>query len=84
MELFLKYAAECEEMARFTRELESKATWQRMADRWRRCADVLAREDAARWRRMAERWRRCAEVFARESAVSRVRAYERRKHAVAA
>jgi hypothetical protein len=47
---FLKHAAECEEMARFTRDLESKATWQRMADRWRRCADVLAREDAARQR----------------------------------
>jgi len=55
MELFLKYVAECEEMARSTRDLESKATWQRMADRWRRCADVLAREDAARQERANER-----------------------------
>ena len=55
MELFLKYVAECEEMARFTRDLESKATWQRMADRWRRCADVLRREDAARQERANER-----------------------------
>ena len=52
---FLKHAAECEEMARFTRDLESRATWQRMADRWRRCADVLAREDAARQERANER-----------------------------
>jgi hypothetical protein len=47
-EEFLRHAAECEEMARFTRDLESRATWRRMADRWRRCAEVFARESSAR------------------------------------
>jgi len=54
-EQFLKHAAECEEMARFTHDLESKATWRRMADRWRRCVEVVAREDAARQERANER-----------------------------
>jgi hypothetical protein len=52
---FLRHATECEEMARFTRDLESKATWRRMADRWRRCADVVDRENAARRERANER-----------------------------
>jgi hypothetical protein len=45
-EQFLRHAVECEEMARFTRDLESKATWRRMAERWRRCAEVSARESS--------------------------------------
>ena len=46
-EQFLRHAAECEEMARFTHDLESKATWRRMAERWRRCAEVFARQSSA-------------------------------------
>jgi hypothetical protein len=36
---FLKHAVQCEQMARFARDRESKATWKRMAERWRRCAE---------------------------------------------
>jgi hypothetical protein len=52
---FLKHATQCEEMARFTRDLESKATWRRMAERWHRCAEMVAREDAAREERAKQR-----------------------------
>ena len=34
VEHFLNHAGECRHMARFTRDLESKAVWTRMADRW--------------------------------------------------
>ena len=37
---FRRHATECEEMARVTRDPESKATWDRMAERWRRCAEL--------------------------------------------
>jgi hypothetical protein len=56
-EQFLRHAVECEEMARFTRDLESKATWRRMAERWRRCAEVSARESSVRRERPNERRR---------------------------
>jgi hypothetical protein len=56
-EQFLRQAVECEEMARFTRDLESKATWRRMAERWRRCAEVSARESSVRRERPNERRR---------------------------
>ena len=35
---FLRHAADCQQMARFTRDPASKATWSRMAERWRHCA----------------------------------------------
>jgi hypothetical protein len=61
----LKHAAECEETARFTRDLESKATWRRIAERWRRCAEVIlcessACQDRANERRKANEHRRRA------------------------
>jgi hypothetical protein len=56
-EQFLRHAVECEEIARFTRDLESKATWRRMAERWRRCAEVSARESSVRRERPNERRR---------------------------
>jgi hypothetical protein len=34
VEKFLSHAGGCRVMARFTRDLESKAVWNRMADRW--------------------------------------------------
>src|SRR4051794_10077445 len=34
-----KHAGECEIMAKFTRDLQSRATWMGMVDRWRRCAE---------------------------------------------
>jgi hypothetical protein len=41
-EVFLERAAECERMAKFTRDPASKFTWRRMAERWHRCARVVA------------------------------------------
>jgi hypothetical protein len=45
-ERFLKFAAECELMAKFTSSLENKVTWHRMAERWVRCAEVYERQDS--------------------------------------
>jgi hypothetical protein len=41
-EVFLERAAECERVAKFTRDPASKFTWTRMAARWQRCAKVAA------------------------------------------
>jgi hypothetical protein len=35
---FRKHADECARMARATRNLDDKAVWSRMAERWLRCA----------------------------------------------
>ena len=37
---FLKFAAECEVMAKFTRSPESRAVWNGLAQRWIRCAQL--------------------------------------------
>ena len=39
-EKFLRFAAECEFMAKFTHSRENKAVWTRMAERWVRCAQL--------------------------------------------
>jgi hypothetical protein len=44
---FLKHAADCEQMAKFARDAESKTTWNRMAERWRRCAEKFTTESLA-------------------------------------
>jgi hypothetical protein len=36
---FLRHAADCQQMAKFTRDPASKATWSRMAERWLQCAE---------------------------------------------
>ena len=41
---FLKHAAECKATAKFARDPQSKATWNQMADRWTRCAELANRE----------------------------------------
>jgi hypothetical protein len=46
-EEFLRHAAECELMAKFARKAEDKATWNEMADRWLRCAELFAQESLA-------------------------------------
>jgi hypothetical protein len=43
---FLKHAADCEQMAKFTRDPESMATWNRMAERWRRCAEIFTSQNS--------------------------------------
>jgi len=42
-EEFLKHAADCQKMAKFTRDPESKASWNRMAERWMECAERFKR-----------------------------------------
>jgi hypothetical protein len=39
-EEFRRHALECRSMARDTSDRESKATWNRLADRWVRCAEL--------------------------------------------
>jgi hypothetical protein len=46
-EEFRRHAAECQQMAKFTRDPASKATWSRMAERWLRCADAFQRQHPA-------------------------------------
>jgi len=46
-EEFLKHAFECEQMARFSYDLQSKLTWRRMAERWKQCAERYAKASTA-------------------------------------
>jgi hypothetical protein len=39
-EEFLRHAAECESMAKFSHDPGSKAVWRGMAERWMRCAEL--------------------------------------------
>jgi hypothetical protein len=41
---FLRFAAECQVMARFTRNPENKAVWNGLAQRWLRCAELMDQE----------------------------------------
>jgi len=43
-EKFLRFAAECEHMARFTRIPENRTIWNDMAERWIRCAKQIDRQ----------------------------------------
>jgi len=45
-ERFLRCAAECELMAKFTRSPENKTVWHRMAERWIRCAELIDRQNS--------------------------------------
>jgi hypothetical protein len=38
---FLRFAAECEVMAKVTRSRENKAVWNGLAQRWLRCAELM-------------------------------------------
>ncbi len=57
---FMKRAAECERMAKFTRDPESRTTWRHLAERWNRCAKlamaVTASSEATRHRKPAPGW----------------------------
>ena len=43
---FLRFAAECELMAKFTPSSENEAVWHRMAERWIRCAELIERQES--------------------------------------
>jgi hypothetical protein len=57
-EEFLRHAADCEQMAKFTRDPQSKATWQRMAQRWLTCAERFKNESLAAQNAPPKRTRR--------------------------
>jgi hypothetical protein len=44
---FRRHADECFRMAKSRANLEEGAAWNRMADRWLRCAEQADKEDAA-------------------------------------
>jgi hypothetical protein len=55
---FLRFAAECEVMAKFTRSAENKAVWNGLAQRWLRCAELMDREqETTRQSHLAKRQR---------------------------
>ena len=43
---FLRFAAECEVMAKFTHSRENKMAWNRIAERWLRCAELIDKQDS--------------------------------------
>jgi hypothetical protein len=43
---FLRFAAECEVMAKFTRSAENRAVWTGLAQRWMRCAELMEHKHA--------------------------------------
>jgi hypothetical protein len=57
---FLKHALDCERLAKFTRDPESRATWNRMAERWRRCASIFSEESVAARNRSRKREQKTA------------------------
>jgi hypothetical protein len=42
---FLKFATECQVMARRAPQRENKRVWNRLAERWRRCAKLSEQLD---------------------------------------
>jgi hypothetical protein len=52
---FRKHAADCEIMARVSRDPETKAAWKRMAERWVLCANLAEDKDLVLRRRAEER-----------------------------
>jgi hypothetical protein len=39
-EVFIRHAAECEYMAKRSRDPKNREVWRRMAERWIRCAEL--------------------------------------------
>jgi hypothetical protein len=59
-EEFLRHAADCVQMAKFTRDPQSRATWQRMAQRWVSCAERFKNESLAAQKAPPKRQRRAS------------------------
>jgi hypothetical protein len=59
---FRRHAADCERMAKFTRDPQSKETWNRMAQRWAECAERFQHDreavhrPALRYRKSPRAW----------------------------
>jgi hypothetical protein len=45
-ERFLRFAAECELMAKATRNPKNKTVWRGIAERWTRCAELVERQNS--------------------------------------
>ncbi len=43
---FLRFAAECEVMAKFSRSRQNRAVWNGLAQRWLRCAELMDHQDS--------------------------------------
>jgi hypothetical protein len=43
---FVRFAAECESMAKFTHSRENRMAWNRIAERWMRCAELIDKQDS--------------------------------------
>ena len=55
---FVRFAAECQVMAKFTSSRENRMAWNQIAQRWLRCAELLDRQDSdARQRRKSAKSR---------------------------
>jgi hypothetical protein len=52
---FLRFAAECEVMAKFSRSRENKEVWNGLAQRWLKCAELMGQEYSAVHHKSAER-----------------------------
>ncbi len=52
---FRKHAADCETMAKVSKDRETKAVWKRMAERWLLCAKLAEDQDLFQRRRMEEK-----------------------------
>ena len=44
-ERFLRFAAECEAMAKFSHSPENRTVWRQLAERWLRIADLVERQN---------------------------------------
>jgi len=42
---FLKFAAECQVMAKFSPSSENRAVWRGLAQRWTRCAELMDHQE---------------------------------------
>ena len=45
-EEFIRHAAACESIAKFSRDPENKRLWRRMAERWIRCPELAQEQDS--------------------------------------
>ena len=45
-ERFLRFAAECELMAKGSRDPKNKTVWHSIAERWTRCAELVERQNS--------------------------------------
>jgi hypothetical protein len=46
-ERFLRFAAECESMAKRSKSPQDKPFWRQLAERWMRCAELAESKDRA-------------------------------------